>query len=32
MAAKTKHGLEIYDLLIELIVGLSPRQAETLYS
>ena len=32
MAAKTKHGLEIYDLLIELIVGLSPRQAEALYS
>lgn len=32
MAAKTKHGLEIYDLLIELIISLSPKQAEKLYS
>ncbi len=32
MASKNKHGLEIYDLLIEIIVGLSPNQAEKLYS
>lgn len=31
-AAKNKHGLEIYDLLIEIIVSLSPNQAENLYS
>ena len=32
MAAKNKHGLEIYDLLIELIISISPNQAEKLYS
>ena len=32
MAAKNRHGLEIYDLLIELIISISPNQAEKLYS
>lgn len=31
-AAKNPHGLQIWDLLIELIWGLSPSQAEKLYS
>lgn len=32
MAAKTKHGLEIYDLLIDIVMNLSQVQAEKLYS
>lgn len=32
MAAKNKHGLDVYDLLLEIIYNLSPLQAEKLYS
>ena len=32
MAAKNKHGLDIYDLLIGLVLNLSPNQAESLYT
>ena len=32
MAAKNPHGNTIYDLLVELIFSLSPKQAEQLYS
>jgi hypothetical protein len=32
MAAKNKHGNDIYDLLIDLIFNLSPLQAEKLYT
>ena len=31
-AAKMKHGLQIYDLLIDIIMNLSQTQAENLYS
>lgn len=32
MASKMKHGLQIYDLLIDIIMNLSQTQAENLYS
>lgn len=32
MAAKNPHGLRIYDLLLDIIMDLSPYQAEQLYS
>lgn len=32
MASKRPHGLQIYDLLIDIIMNLSQKQAETLYS
>lgn len=32
MAAKNPHGLQIYDLLLDIIMDLSPNQAEKLYS
>lgn len=32
MAAKDPHGLDIYDLLIEIIFSLSPKQAKLLYN
>lgn len=32
MAAKNPHGLNIYDLLLNIIMDLSPAQAEKLYS
>lgn len=32
MASKNRHGLEIYDLLIGLVLSLSPLQAENLYT
>lgn len=32
MAAKNPHGQSIYDLLVDLIFDLSPKQAENLYS
>ena len=32
MAEKINHGLDIYDLLIDLVMNLSPLQAKKLYS
>lgn len=32
MASRLRHGLDIYTMLIDIIMGLSPLQAENLYS